>query len=199
MHCNQQTIHALDDRRREHNTIKKLAQLGKKYNIHEVIPLKTSDICVAQWVRLKCKYGCKNYGTSWCCPPETPESDKTRNLLNEYEKALLVCGSTTNGHFHRDNQKKRLVQMNGWKGAVTLERRLFLEGYYKAFALVPERCPLCKVCTYPNDCKFPMERRPSVESCSIDVFQTLRTIGKDFRIEKDVKAKYNYYSIILLE
>ena len=59
---------------------------GKKYNIHDVIPLKTSDICVAQWVRLKCKYGCKQYGTSWCCPPETPASDKTRDLLNEYEQ-----------------------------------------------------------------------------------------------------------------
>jgi len=155
MHCNQQTIHALDDGRRERNTIETLEKLGKKYNIHEIIPLKTDDICVAQWVRLKCKYGCKMYGTSWCCPPETPPSDKTRDLLKEYERALLLCGSTTNGHFHRDNQKKRLVQMNGWKGAVTLERQLFLAGYYKAFALVPERCPLCKYVPIPTTANFP--------------------------------------------
>jgi hypothetical protein len=44
-----------------------------------------------------------------------------------------------------------------------------------------------------------MEKRPSVESSAIDIFQTLKNIGQDFKIAKDVNAEYNCYSIILLE
>jgi predicted metal-binding protein len=86
-----------------------------------------------------------------------------------------------------------------WKGTVAIERHLFLSGYYKAFALVAENCALCKDCAYPDGCRFPMDRRPSVESFSIDVFQTLKNIGREFMISRDVRDQHNYYSIILLK
>jgi hypothetical protein len=44
-----------------------------------------------------------------------------------------------------------------------------------------------------------MDRRPSVESFSIDVFQTLQNIGKQFEIAKDVMEEHNCYSLILLQ
>jgi predicted metal-binding protein len=199
MQSNQRNVFFLEKGQKEKDILEELRKLGKKYSINEIVPLSTRDISVAQWVRLKCKYGCKKYGTSWCCPPETPSPDETKALLSEYSKALLLCGTARNSAFYMDNQKKRRVQVNGWKGTVALERRLFLEGYYKAFSLVSERCALCKECGYPDECKFPMDRRPSVESCSIDVFQTLKNIGKPFEIVKNVKDEYNCYSIILLE
>ena len=199
MQHNAKKVYPLKNSRKEKDTIEELRRLGKKYNIDEIIPLSTSDICVAQWVRLKCKYGCNKYGTSWCCPPETPTPDKTQAFLNEYKKALLLCGTIINGHFYRNNQKKRRIQINTWKGTVALERYLFLAGYYKAFSLVSENCVLCKECSYPDECRFPTDRRPSVESCSIDVFQTLRNIGKKFTLAHDVTEEYNCYSIILLE
>jgi predicted metal-binding protein len=176
-----------------------LRTLGQKYNIHRIIPLLTQDISIAHWVQLKCKFGCQRFGKSWCCPPETPTPDKTQALLKEYQKALLLCGRLRNGDFYKNNSKKRKIQVNTWKGTVALERHLFLAGYYKAFSLVSESCALCKKCTYPLECKFPMDRRPSVESCSIDIFQTLKNIGKSFEIVRDVNDEYNCYSIILLE
>lgn len=199
MQHNAKKVYPLKNSRKEKDTIEEIRRLGKKYNINEIIPLSTSDICVAQWVRLKCKYGCNKYGTSWCCPPETPAPDETQAFLNEYKKALLLCGTITNGDFYRDNQKKRRIQINTWKGTIALERYLFLAGYYKVFSLVSENCALCKECSYPDECKFPTDRRPSVESCSIDVFQTLRNIGKPFKIAHDVTEEYNCYSIILVE
>jgi predicted metal-binding protein len=202
MQCNhkeEKSVLPFEQTKKGKDIIKEISALGKKYNIHEIIPLSTKDISVAHWVRLKCKYGCKKYATSWCCPPETPTPDQTKALLNEYQKALLLCGSVRNSHFYRDNQKKRRLQVNTWKGTVALERRLFLAGYYRAFSLVSENCALCKVCPYPDDCIFPVDRRPSVESCSIDIFQTLKNIGKQFRIAHDVTEEYHCYSIILLE
>ena len=199
MKTNHGKVYCLEEGQKERGIIEELRRLGEKYHINEIVPLSTRDISVAQWVRLKCKYGCKKYGTSWCCPPETPSPDETKALIKEYDKALLLCGTRSNSAFYLDNPKKRKVQVNGWKGTVALERRLFLAGYYKAFSLVSERCALCKECGYPNECKFPMDRRPSVESCSIDIFQTLQNIGKRFEIVKNINDEYNCYSIILLE
>ena len=173
--------------------------IGKKHGIEEIILIGTKDIAVAEWVRLKCKYGCKNYGKSWCCPPETPAPEQTKALINEYDKALLLCGSIRNTHFYKDNHQKRRKQVYLWKATVAVERKLFLSGYYKAFAMVSESCALCKECLYPKECKFPTDRRPSIESLSIDVFQTLKNIGKKFKLAGDITDEYNCYSIILLE
>lgn len=185
--------------RMDETIYREICALAKKHHIQEIIPFLTRDICVAHWVRLKCKYGCQKYGRSWCCPPETPDPNQTRSLLGEYRKALLLCGRIRNGTFYKEDQKKRRIQVGTWKGTIALERRLFLSGYYKAFALVAESCALCKQCAYPGGCKFPVDKRPSVESCSIDIFQTLRNIGRDFTIVRDVGAEYDSYSIILLE
>ncbi len=199
MESNPRNIYSLEESQKQKGILDELRDLGQKYNINEIIPLNTSDICVAQWVRLKCKYGCNSYGKSWCCPPETPTPEKTEAVLKEYEKALLLCGIIRNNHFYRDDQRKRRIQISSWKGTVALERHLFLGGYYKAFSLVSEHCALCRECAYPDACRFPTDRRPSVESCSIDVFQTLSNIGKKFKLAHDVNEKYNSYSIILLE
>jgi predicted metal-binding protein len=184
---------------RDDDILEKVRKVGRKYNIHTILPLDTKDISVAHWVRLKCKYGCQKYGKSWCCPPETPTPEKTEAMLKEYKKALLLCGRLKNSDFYKNNSKKRKINVNTWKGTVALERYLFLAGYYKAFGLVSESCALCKKCLYPVECKFPMDRRPSVESCSIDIFQTLKNIGKQFEIAKNIGDEYNCYSIILLE
>jgi predicted metal-binding protein len=194
-----QEICSLGDRLKERDTLKEMRLLSMKYGFDEMLAIDTSDVCVAEWVQLKCKYGCRKYGSSWCCPPETPPPDQTRALLNEYRKALLLIVSTQKVEFYRENHQKRRKQVNMWKGAVALERQLFLLGYYKAFALVSENCALCKECAYPEECRFPTDRRPSIESLSIDVFQTLKNVGRPFAIAKAVVEEHNSYSIILLE
>ncbi|NLI80609.1 MAG: DUF2284 domain-containing protein [Deltaproteobacteria bacterium] len=165
----------------------------------ELILIDVDQICVADWVQWKCKYGCKNYGRSWCCPPETPTPEQARAILKDYREAILIRNSGKSINHYRENNQKRRQQVHGWKSTVALERRLFLAGYYKAFALVSESCALCRECSYPESCKFPMNRRPPVESFSIDVFQTLENIGMGFRIAKNVVEEHNTYSIILLD
>ncbi|GAB4260798.1 MAG: DUF2284 domain-containing protein [Deferrisomatales bacterium] len=197
---NQQgAAYAVDRFRDEQDVLREIRTLGTKYGIREVLPIRAEDICVAEWVRLKCRYGCKMYGSSWCCAPETPEPQKVRAILSEYSKALLLCATISNEQFYRDNQKKRRKQVNSWKGTIALERHLFLLGYYKAFALVAERCALCRECAYPEPCKFPQSKRPSVESFAIDVFATIENIGKRYELASNVSDEYNCYSIILME
>ena len=179
--------------------LNRLLEKGKEYGLKAVFPFKTEKVVVAHWVSLKCRYGCNRYNTNWCCPPAPPDPETARAVLSEYSLALLLVGSQSSPEFYLNNARKRKNQVHCWKGTISLERLLFLEGYYKAFSLVGETCALCKECSYPEDCRFPQERRPSVESFSIDVIGTLKNLGETPKVANRVSEAYNYYGIILLE
>ena len=182
-----------------HDVLERLLKTGKKYGLDAIYPFAIEKIVVAQWVHLKCRYGCNKYNTNWCCPPATPSPDKVRKILDEYNWALLLMGSKRCSDFYRNNERKRALQVKCWKGTVALERILFLRGYYKSFSLVGECCALCKTCAYPGDCRFPQEKRPSVESFSIDVIGTLKNLGTIPQVATSTGDRFTYYAIILLE
>ena len=176
-----------------------ISGVSLEMGFEEVHLLRTADIVTAHWVGLKCRYGCKNYNTSWCCPPATPSLEKTHELLAEYELSLLLVGSKQNEHFYRRNHSVRRIQMREWKSTVALERKLFLDGYYKAFGLPGEACALCEKCSYPDNCLFPNEKRPSLEACSIDIFKTVKNMGKEIHLAQENTETYKTYSLILLK
>ncbi|MGC8605613.1 MAG: DUF2284 domain-containing protein [Desulfomonilaceae bacterium] len=172
--------------------------MAKELGFHEIYPIKTSDIVTARWVRLKCRYGCSKYNTSWCCPPAAPNLQMTREILAEYKLALLLISENTNEHFYRNSPSKRRIQIKQWKSTIALERKLFLMGYYKAFGLPADTCALCKECAYPKQCKFPNEKRPTPEACGIDVFQTVQNVGQSTGLVRSVQDCFHSYSLILL-
>ena len=47
-------------------------------------------IIVAQWVRLKCQFGCGEYGRGGACPPNTPSVAECKQFFNEYTQAVIV-------------------------------------------------------------------------------------------------------------
>ena len=171
---------------------------AQKYGWDSVHSIKIEDIAVQNWVRLKCRYGCTNYGQNWCCPPAAPEPEEVRRVLTEYSIALLLVGTLRNPEFYY-SKSSRVIQVRQWKATISMERFLFLEGYYKAFGLTPGACPLCKPCNYPHECKFPFYRRPSVESFCIDFIETLENVGLKSNVAMDKKEHFNFYSLILVE
>jgi predicted metal-binding protein len=180
------------------DAIEEIKAMAKELGFHDLRIIRTAEIVTARWVGLKCRYGCANYNSSWCCPPASPSLEATCELLSEYSLALLLMTRAKNEHFYRGTAQKRRWQIKQWKATVALERKLFLMGYYKAFGLPSDTCALCKKCSYPGRCKFPNEKRPSLEACSIDVFQTIRKLGKSVDLAESVKDSYNSYSLILL-
>ncbi|MBI5250218.1 MAG: DUF2284 domain-containing protein, partial [Desulfomonile tiedjei] len=170
MAAKESSIHLQDLCRFRHNQIptllsqdslEELDLQAKEFGFHESHLLRTSEIVTARWVGLKCRYGCANYNTSWCCPPAAPDFQSVRELLSEYDIALLLMSENCNKHFYRNSSEKRRVQIKQWKATLAFERRLFLKGYHKAFGLPAETCALCKECAYPKQCKFPNEKRPT--------------------------------------
>jgi predicted metal-binding protein len=189
---------------RDHSGISKalvdeLLKRGSKFGITTVQSFSVDKLVIKDWVNLKCRYGCTSFGTNWSCPPATPKPDEARKIVSEYTTALLLEGHRKCAEFYRNNRKKREDAVRYWKGIVSTERFLFLTGYYKAFALVSSACSLCKQCTYPDKCRFPQEKRPTIESFSIDLIGTLHNLGATTNVATSSEDTFNYYGLILID
>jgi predicted metal-binding protein len=195
---NNQTIFS-NSRGISHELVDEIEGKAKKFGFSDIRTFNVEKIIIQDWVNLKCRYGCASFGTSWCCPPATPNPKEARKIISEYTTALLLVGHHKRSDFYLNNRKKREESVRYWKGIVSIERHLFLAGYYKAFALVSTNCSLCKQCTYPDQCRFPQEKRPMIESFSIDLIETVRQLGLISHVAIDSEDAVNDYGLILLE
>ena len=158
--------------------IKRVKELGAKEA--KIIPIKS--IFVAEWVRMKCQFGCDGFGQSLTCPPYSPTPDLTRRMLTYYKYALLVHGDGY-ANIHEIIPK--------------LEQEIFLDGYFKAFGMGAGPCQLCVKCA--KFCRHPDKTRPSLEACGIDVYTTVRSNGFPIKVLKTQSCKGNYYGVVLIE
>lgn len=178
--------------------------------------ISTEIVVVADWVRFKCRYGCRAYGRHLCCPPFAPTPEETRRVISEYRHAVLarfpampkldllpkhthhaLWGSVTKMH----------------KTIFELERRALLSGCYKAFGMGALPCTLCESCVieekldkgevvYDLDvlkCRHKDIMRPSMEACGIDVFKTLDNAGFEMKVLKDYAERLELFGMILLD
>jgi predicted metal-binding protein len=148
-------------------------------------------VFTATWVRLRCQFGCSEYGQCLTCPPHAPAPETTRRMLDEYQVGLLLHG----------DDWKALRQMSQ-----TLERQVFLAGYYKAFAFLCGPCWRCKTCVVLRPkggkvaaCRHPELARPAMEAAGIDVFATARAAGLPIEVVQSSEDSANYYTLILVE
>jgi predicted metal-binding protein len=151
--------------------------------------IEPRSIVTAEWVRMKCQYGCSLFGTSLSCPPHTPTPEMTRKVIDGYDKALLL---------HRRMEKEETGPILT-RLVIRLERDIFLDGYYKAWGLGSGTCRLCPTCDPSGLCKHGYEARPSMESCGIDVFKTARENGFPIDVVRSREEKRNHYGVILIE
>ena len=147
------------------------------------------SIVTAEWVRMKCQFGCTGFGRTLCCPPHTPTPEVTRRVIDGYEKAILLHRRLKRGERSRD-LTQRLVR---------LEREIFLDGYYKAWGMGSGPCRLCKTCDTTEACEHGDDARPSMEACGIDVFMTARANGFPIEVVRSHEEERNCYGVILVE
>jgi predicted metal-binding protein len=191
--------------------------LSEMKNVHEDLKLISSEmIVVADWVRLKCRYGCNSYGTHLCCPPYTPTPQETRAVLSEYRNAVVARFEIRS---EQKMQSKSTVKAFGntvariHKTIAELERTAFLAGYYKAFAFSGMPCSLCETCVIEEmhkkdqaifdldsvKCRHKEIMRPPMEACGIDVFKTLQNAGYKPHVLGDCSEKVELYGLVLLD
>jgi predicted metal-binding protein len=181
--------------------------------IHDDIsPISADKIVVANWVRLKCRFGCHGYGRHLGCPPYTPTPDETKKILEEYELAVIARFdvvpnsevSPKHLHHHLWSSIGRVHET-----IFQLERRAFLYGCYKAFGMNALPCTYCETCIpeekeviNPYDlrhCRHKDRARPSMEACGIDVFKTASNAGYNPEVLRSYHERAELFGMVLLD
>jgi predicted metal-binding protein len=143
------------------------------------------EVFTAEWVRLKCQFGCGGFGEHLTCPPFAPTPGVMRRVLDEYEVGVLVHSGSS--------EWRELSPL-----IASLEREAFLAGYYKALGLGSGPCDLCASCDVKGGCQHPEVARPSMEACGIDVYRTARAAGFEIEVVRDYSCRQNYFALLLL-
>jgi predicted metal-binding protein len=153
-------------------------------------------IVVAQWVRMKCIFGCGEYGRTAACPPNTPPVVECRRFIREYSKAAIF-------HFEKKVRKPEDRFAWTWKmnlKLLKLEKEVFFAGHEKAFLLFMDSCNICAECTARReDCKEPRMARPTPEALAIDVYSTVRRVGYPIQVLTDYAETMNRYAFMLIK
>jgi len=175
------------------------AQLEALFGKHGFTDYKWIDphqIVVAQWVRIKCAFGCSDYGQNASCPPNTPSVADCRRFFDEYTQAAI---------FHFEKQVSKPEDRHAWTRGIDqellkLERAVFLAGHQKAFLLFVTNCSLCNKCVgVRQECKHPESARPTPEGMAIDVFSTVRQVGYPIQVLSDYDQVMDRYAFLLIE
>lgn len=154
-------------------------------------------IAVSQWVRMKCIFGCGEYGQTASCPPNVPSVSECERFFREYSDAVIF-------HFAKNVEKPE--DRYAWTrevnaGLSKLEREVFLSGYERTFLLFMDSCRICGVCPVGirEECKDPRLARPSPEAMAVDVYATVRQLDYPVEVLSGYSQKMNRYAFLMIE
>jgi len=154
------------------------------------------EAIVAHWVRMKCRFGCEQFGRNAGCPPNTLSVAESRQFFDEYEHGVI---------FHFQLDVARASEWAAWTRDLNLElagieRDAFMLGYPKAFVLFVDHCALCEECTgHRETCRTPRSARPPVTALAVDVMSTVKRVGYSVQPLGSADQTINCYGFLLLD
>lgn len=172
-----------------------LEALFQAYNFADFKWIDPKKIVVSQWVRMKCMFGCNEYGKTCCCPPNVPPVPECERFFREYSTAVI---------FHFAKEVEKPDDRHKWSRKVNLElskveREVFLKGFERAFLLFMDSCCICGKCVETRaECKKPEIARPSAEAMGVDVFSTVRQYGFPIEVTTHYAQTMNRYAFLLI-
>jgi predicted metal-binding protein len=187
---------ALPKPRPDKSGLKGIKALFSKHGFSDYRFLDPAEIVVAEWVRMKCLYGCLEYGKNACCPPNAPPVEACARFFREYKRAAV---------FHFAKTVERPEDRHDWGRKVNLELLklegdVFKAGYVKAFILFFDSCGICLECAASRTaCKEPKLSRPTPDALAMDVYTTVRKLGYPINVLSDYKQEMNRYAFLLID
>ncbi len=152
-------------------------------------------IVTAHGVRVKCAFGCADYGLG-ACPPNTPSVADCRAFFDEYASAILIRLTV---------QADKNTYPVAWSKDATrqlldLERTVFLQGHPQAFLLNQTCCAACAECPGTRaGCQDKKISRPSPEAFAVDVYRTADLAGLGIHVIAENPSMINRIAILLIE
>jgi predicted metal-binding protein len=173
-----------------------LTKLFHKHGFTDFRWLDPADIVVGQWVRMKCLYGCTEYGRTATCPPHAPSVTECERFFREYKRAAV---------FHFEKKVDRPEDRHAWSRKIDLallklEQEVFMAGHFKAFLLYMDSCNICLECSGSRTaCKEPKLARPTPDALGMDVFTTVRKLGYPIEVLSDYRQAMNRYAFLFID
>ena len=105
---------------------------------------------------------CRNYGTSWACPPGVGTISECKARVNQYDHMLLFsCKYALEDSFDLEGMVAGLSDFKQKTDAFQLNLECILSDF---LLLSNEGCRRCSKCTYPDlPCRFPHLLHHSLE------------------------------------
>lgn len=175
---------------------KKMEERFQAHNFTDFKWIDPQKIITSQWVRMKCTFGCDEYGETATCPPNAPSVSECERFFREYREAVV---------FHFEKKVDKPEDRFKWTRKVNLkllklEQEIFLSGYEKAFLLFLDSCNICDECPgKKEECKEPKLSRPSPEAMCVDVYSTVRQLDYPIKVLSKYTQKMNRYAFLLIE
>ncbi len=173
-----------------------LEDLFRRHGFEDFKWFAPKDTVVARWVRMKCLFGCPDYGKNATCPPNMPPVEECALFFQEYRRGVIFrfekkVAAPGDRHALTKTINARLI---------ALEREVFLSGNVKAFMMPMDSCLLCKECGGSQDkCKHPKMARPTPEAMAVDVYSTVLRAGYPIEVLSDYDKAMNLYAFLLID
>lgn len=175
---------------------KELETTFRKHGFRDFKWVDPKKFVVSRWVRMKCLFGCWEYGHAASCPPNVPTVAECAEFFREYKNAVV---------FHFPKKVPKPEARHAWTrklnlALLKLEREVFLAGHEKAFLLLLDSCNLCAECVGTREaCKKPDLGRPTPDAMGIDVYSTVRALGYPIQVLSDYSKTMNRYAFLLID
>lgn len=158
--------------------------LAMELGFEQAVTISPEDVVTGSWVQQKCRFGCANFGNNLQCPPHSMAYEETRKMLDGYTTAVLVQGQPPGKSFHEK--------------LLSLEKRMFLDGYHKAFVFGAGPCSVCAECPEDGKCRYHNLARPAMEASGIDVYETTALAGWSLAPVQNKDGYIKYFGLLLV-
>ncbi len=165
--------------------IEKYRAIAQRFNVTDILMVSPEQVVFDIRAVLKCRWGCDNAKHKTIrCETNGLSIEERRQMIMAYRHIFLL----------HNNDAHDLTL-----ACLELEKALFLDGYYFAFAL--RACNFCKDCNAKKgkECSHPGKVRPCEEMFGIDVYQTVKNAGLPINVLHDRDETQNRYGFVLVE
>lgn len=155
--------------------VKKALDIGFTY----AAPLDVSTVVPRQEIRDMCAADqCGAYEKNWTCPPHCGSLETCTEKIRSFGQGILL---QTVGTLEKtiDTKAYHRIELQHLELFHQFSDQI-REVYPKALCLGAGGCRICKICAYPEPCRFPEKACSSMEGYGLFVTQICRDNGLSY-------------------
>ncbi len=168
-------------------TKKILKECGNQ--IWQYAELKSSQLEFSEDVVAACRANyCGNYNKSWKCPPNVGSLEELKTKYTSYENIFVFTTKhEIEDSFDIEGMFAARIKHDETENKV---RKILPKG---CEILGAGSCNICKICAFPEPCRFPEKAKTSVEACGINVVSLAKTAKINYTNGKNTVT---YFSVV---